>query len=237
MKGQFLQTQLTNGRTQSAQSRGRGKHITVKEDRRPGDEIQGMIRLQRESLTSRNEGSASPQKSSPGCTFSQSPGLRCCLLPRSCQTVEGETDRGRERAMINGEKQDNETLWTTNTVKKLSACIFSPFFLFFPAFINTLIDRSLINWGAFLRAAAVQRKPWVCFLVPWSPLLTHVNYSSMSQWSTPQREDRPRETTWAGLERRKWGWWGFRQKRKWGVGVGKEWEGRGRERQWLKLPN
>lgn len=66
-----------------------------------------MMQLQRKSLTSQSEGSASPQKSSPRCTFEQSQGLGCCLSPPFCQTVEGEK---QERKMMRG-NQDNQTLF------------------------------------------------------------------------------------------------------------------------------
>lgn len=49
-----------------------------------------IISLQNKSLTSQREGSASPQKSSPRCTFGQSRGSGCYLSPPFDQTVEGE---------------------------------------------------------------------------------------------------------------------------------------------------
>lgn len=66
-----------------------------------------MMQLQRKSLTSQSEGSASPQKSSPRCTFGQSRGLGCCLSPLSCQTVHREK---QERKM--SRNQDSQTLFT-----------------------------------------------------------------------------------------------------------------------------
>lgn len=73
------------------------KYITLKEDRGQERRYHDCLTL----LTSQSAGSASPQKSSPRCTFEQSLGLGCCLSPPFCQTVEVERQMevSREKMM------------------------------------------------------------------------------------------------------------------------------------------
>lgn len=74
------------------------------------------------SLTSQSEGSASPQKSSPRCTFEQSQGLGCCLSPPFCQTVEGERQMMSGEKNSEREKQDNKILFN----KQIQLVLLSP---------------------------------------------------------------------------------------------------------------
>lgn len=149
-----------------------------------------MMQLQRKSLTSQSEGSASPQKSSPRCTFEQSQGLGCCLSPLFCQTVEEEK---QERKMIRG-NQDNQTIrkWRCCCLLTLYLCIRSSItqtLLYYTCIHFTFtFYRGLINGGAFTpHCCAQEAKGSQTILLPWSSLLSHINYSKITHSSTPQR--------------------------------------------------
>lgn len=167
-----------------------------------------MMQLQRKSLTSQSEGSASPQKSSPRCTFEQSQGLGCCLSPLSCQTVQREK---QERKM--SRNQDSRTLFTKQShVLLWSPCTLSLYLLRISQTLAYYICihftftpcEGLINGCAFTHCrCAKEVKGSQTILLPWSSLLSHINYRKITLSSTPQ---------WA-KDKERWGKCGERDRK------------------------
>lgn len=110
------------------------------------------MQLQRKSLTSQSEGFASPQKSSPRCTFVQSQGLGCCLSPLSCQTVRREK---QERKM--SRNQDSQTLFTKQGhVLRWSPCTLPLYLLL----ISQTLAYYICMHFTFTSCGLIK---WVCF--------------------------------------------------------------------------